>query len=95
MENLIQELVKTPRWSEFDDWFFVRTNVGRIEFKEMDFMFQKGVFEKFIEENGYEIYNDSNCYNLYKNGLFILNDNRLLNYNSFQELLIYFFNLNN
>ena len=51
--------------------------------------FQKGVFEKFIAQN-YQVHYDGS-YNLY-NGNYVLVNGKLPHWNSFEELLIWYFN---
>lgn len=60
--NLIQQIQTTPKWKEFEEWYdnFNGTKNAHDEqvywedlsirkFKVLQFPFQKGVFEKFIE----------------------------------------------
>lgn len=99
--NLIQQLQATPKWKEFEEWYnkqdyFMPMEGFReidyiIGFDDLDFEFQKGVFEKFIESQGFEIHFDGN-YHLYCNQSYILVNNKLPNWNSFEELLIWYFN---
>ncbi len=56
--NLIQQLQTTPKWKEFEEWFFKQNYSVGFEyandesmFTELEFDLQKGVFEKFIEQN--------------------------------------------
>lgn len=64
--NLIQQLQQTPKWKEFEEWYKkqdytilfgnINLHIGyRIGLIELPFEFQKGVFEKFIESQGYHL----------------------------------------
>jgi hypothetical protein len=65
--NLIQQLQATPKWKEFKEWYNTQGYFLLLEgkdnldveytfgFDDLAFEFQKGVFEKFIESQGYII----------------------------------------
>lgn len=107
--NLIQQLQATPKWGEFEEWYNKQEDIitlhnptcyckgdcinGCIWLIDLPFMYQKGVFEKFIESQGFEIHFDGN-YHLYCNQSYVLVNNKLPNWKSFEELLMWYFETN-
>lgn len=104
--NLIQQLQQTPKWKKFEEWYnkqnYSMTCYGEYfgdecyshyeqGFIDLKISFQKGVFENFIENQGFEIHFDGS-YNLYKSNKYIIVEDRLPHWVSFEELLIWFFN---
>jgi predicted 2-oxoglutarate/Fe(II)-dependent dioxygenase YbiX len=101
--NLIQQLQATPKWKEFEKWYSTYYGVHKavninlyqssdyLGFTQLPFEFQKGMFEKFIKNNGFEIHFDGS-YNLYKSNKYIIVNDRLPNWISFEQLLIWYFN---
>lgn len=116
--NLIQQLQQTPKWKEFEAWYestslhyyiqlYTMHSLGGDPvdgFVDLSFSFQKGVFEKFIKNQGYHL-----CTERRKNGkglvlvpiLYVIPQKGdswtqcLINDNcdTFEELLIWYFNL--
>lgn len=99
--NLIKQLQKTPKWKEFEEWYdkqgYSIPMEGYLErdyivgFDDLEFELTKGVFEKFIESQGYKIITHvekgTSYYSLYRKGV-------VLSYgsDSFEKLLIWYFN---
>lgn len=99
--NLIKQLQKTPKWKVFEEWYdkqdYSTPMGGYLErdyivgFDDLEFEFTKGVFEKFIESQGYKIITHvekgTSYYSLYRKG-------EVLSYgsDSFEKLLIWYFN---
>ncbi len=100
--NLIQQLQATPKWKEFEEWYKDRYMYGKgtdhvnnvlfeHKIKHQHFDEWKGVFEKFIESQGYKIITHvekgTSYYSLYRKG-------EVLSYgsDSFEKLLIWYFN---
>lgn len=95
--NLINQLQQTPKWKEFRTWYNQQNYRVGLEhandesmFIELEFEFQKGVFEKFIESKNYQVHYDGS-YNLY-NRDYVLVNGKLPHWNTFEELLIWYFN---
>ena len=102
--NLIEQLQQYPKWKEFEEWYEKNLSVPpkscyeieyHIGFEDLPFEFQKGVFEKFIESFSAIVLREENLherkiqYRLLKYlelGLFTKK------FNSFDELLIWYFN---
>lgn len=84
--NLIQQLQITPKWNEFYNWF-VYSNIGLevdfYTFIKYPFMLQKGVFEKFIKDEG-DVFNPCDLY--------VWSSNNIHHADTFEELLIWYFN---
>lgn len=115
--NFISELQKTPKWREFEQWYLYTFHpYGNIPlfgwycggdpkpgFNDMSFDFQKGVFEKYLLDQGYHLCTERR---LNGNGLVLIpvlyripEENALSGWclindtcDSFQELLIWYFN---
>lgn len=98
--NLIEQLQATPKWKKFEDWYEdqqydipFNSTWKDTTFIETHFHFQKGVFEKFVESQGFIIeqwYNSSTkkmCVNLFIG----LNSNSVFE-GTFIEFLIWYFN---
>lgn len=103
--NLIQQLQATSKWSEFQKWYktipelqypysidSIKLACGNFyAFKNFPFMFQKGVFEKFIESRGCNVitwvgeYQIEYC--LHAKDYVAGKD-----FSTFEELLIWYFN---
>lgn len=91
--NLIQQLQATPKWKEFEEWYdkqiyhlpLLGLGEGGEElgFSDLSFPFNKGVFEKFIESQDV-ILNINDGYITGKDVYHVAN--------SFEELLIWYFN---
>ena len=98
--NLIQQLQSAPKWKEFEDWYskqefylpFYDFGVFDNGFVRYEFEFQKGVFEKFIEQK-FEIHFDGS-YTLYHKHIweYVIDNDKLLRCTTFEELLIWYFN---
>lgn len=101
--NLIEQLQQTPKWKEFEEWYSKQDfylplyNFGIFDrgFVRYEIAFQKGVFEKFIESQGYfiEQYQKNPSINLMWAILFKQGPNTYgLFRGTFEELLIWYFN---
>lgn len=107
MDNLIQQLQQTPKWKKFEEWYnkqdYSMTCYGESfgdecyshyeqGFIDLKISFQKGVFEKFIEQK-FEIHFDGS-YTLFHKHIweYVIDNEKLLRCNSFEELLIWYFN---
>lgn len=96
--NLMKELQETSKWKEFETWYEMWRNDHKknyhtfnIEvFKEYCIDVQKSIFEKFIESQGYEIHYMGD-YDLYYKNQYILIDNLLPHWETFEQLLIWYF----
>lgn len=97
--NLIQQLQQTPKWKEFEEWYNKNTRawvwaipINIYGFEDIPVEFQKGVFEKFIEQK-FEIHFDGS-YTLFHKHIweYVIDNEKLLRCNSFEELLIWYFN---
>lgn len=99
MNDLIKQLEKSPKWADFDKWYnkkypFINIGGDVVIFGNFcysfPYTFQKGVFEEFLKEQGYYI-SQSNNYNFEIKGLHDIIP--LCCDNSFEKLLVWFFNL--
>lgn len=102
--NLIKQLQATSKWKEFEEWynekFYTYGNIPfegwycggdpQCGFVDLNINLQKGVFEKFISKDATDItvdgYLGKETYSL------ILNKSEWKWFNSFEELLIWYFN---
>lgn len=105
--NLIQQLQTTPKWKEFEKWYRIQPEftapylINEVEldrgnlyaFKNFPFMLQKGVFEKFIESQGFII---EQWYKISVKQMYVclFNDaqKESIFEGTFEELLIWYFN---
>ena len=106
--SLIQQLQKTPKWKEFEEWYnkqdYSIPMEGYLErdyivgFDDLDFEFTKGVFEKFIESQ--EAVFEQTCSADYSNKPYSIwtaysiwtVETGYKKSKSFEELLIWYFN---
>lgn len=91
--TMIEQLNKSPKWTQFEKWYKEQSYVLPLYdstlfgFRELPFEFQRGVFEKFIEDNSHiQRHTDATEWYLWteKTGSKY--------FESFEELLIYYFN---
>ena len=101
--NLIQQLQQTPKWKDFEEWYLlseitshIPLCVGRYRFPpftKMNVCFQKGIFEKFIESQGFfiEQWYKTSVKQMY---VCLFNDaqKESIFEGTFEELLIWYFN---
>jgi hypothetical protein len=91
--TLLEQLNKSPKWAEFEKWYkeqhyelpLYDNHPSLFGFIELEFEFQRGVFEKFIRVNATYTTSVEKHY-LYPNG-------PSKSFDSFEELVIYYFNL--
>lgn len=96
--TLLEQLNKSPKWAEFEKWYedwrdshAKNFHTFNIEvFKNYCFDIQKGVFEKFIQSSGYWVATHD-----YSNQVSLIKDSKKYSEfdGTFEELLIYYFNL--
>lgn len=99
--NLIQQLQTTPKWKEFKEWynaqgyFIPLDGVYQLHrtFIEFPLEFTKGVFEKFIESQGFfiEQWYKTSMKQMYM-CLFKDTQTESIFEGTFEELLIWYFN---
>lgn len=91
--NLIQQLQATPKWKEFMEWYEEKKHLDIPSFPiflSYDLILQKGVFEKFIDDEGLVIKIEGM---FPKQHYCIFQDSKILRtHKSFEELLIWYFN---
>lgn len=97
--NLIQQIQETPKWKEFEEWYNIQGYFVPLDgiyqlhktFIEFPIEFQKGVFEKFIEQNSnYFLTLITSELGVHSITVENLADKYL--FYSFEELLIWYFN---
>lgn len=92
--TLLEQLNKSPKWPEFVNWYKEQSyqvplddnDLYQLGFIELPFEFQRGVFEKFIEDNSHiQRHTDATEWYLWteKTG------NKY--FETFEQLLIYYF----
>lgn len=92
-KSLILQLCSTSKWKEFEDWYnkifplvqVCRNFLGIKTFCTLPFEFQKGVFEKFIDSQDHNLYQETGFYQL--DSLPVTRCEE-----SFEALLIWYFN---
>lgn len=104
--NLIQQLQQTPKWKEFEEWYNQQEDVitlhnptcycqgdclhGCVWLVDLPVMYQKGVFEKFIESQGFQLEQNSDGQTM-KYTIWSL-ENGYEYQKNLEELLIWYFN---
>lgn len=97
-------LTNTKRWKEFEDWYIENDYHDFIElhsdeswmdrlpsFVGLKFEFQEGVYRKFIESLGFRVAIFEHYWEE-KRTVYTLTNGKSLEFNTFQELVGYFFN---
>ena len=102
----IERLKKTPKWDEFESWYNNHYNYGNVPFNswycegdpksgfiDLDFSFQKGVFERYLGSCGFTLiipdFIDKVKYAIAKP---LFPGRTYVEGDSFEALLIWFFN---
>ena len=96
--TLIEQLNKSPKWTQFEKWYkeqyyeipLYDNHPSLFGFIELEFDFQKSIFEKFIQSCGYWVATHD-----YSDQVSLIKDNEKYSEfdGTFEELLIYYFNL--
>lgn len=103
--NLTKQLQQTPKWKEFEEWYLKQSFILPfieiqprydddpyiLGFWSLEFEFQKGVFEKFIESNEHVFEQTSGRVGFVTYSIWQL-ETGYRKSNSFEELLIWYFN---
>lgn len=100
--NLIEKLQATPKWKEFEEWYKDRYMYGKgtdhvnnvlfdHKIKHQHFDEWKGVFEKFIESRRTKVTCFPTDSDELEYGLYWKGHVAGMNHNSFEELLVWYF----